>query len=1100
MATLLDDVSCGRVNISTLTGPQFQKLVFEKLLVELFADRNVITVTDAEQGPVDYIVTEIAGSGMLGANRVHYFECKNYSRTLELDNVAKIMVVAVADQPTSVHVVSRTGLQPQIVRYASRIFNLDTPGSPIFRSIVFRHWQTDRLLNFVRTNFTEHEQATQQQGNSSVAWWVSECAAFSETEIASSDSPSGHMTIRRGRPLLLTLDLPGSRLAHVELLGVPDGCWTPIESSENGSATRFSYLIDTMSLAPGTSYTASVKVSRGVTDTRIPLGNIRVGASASLLPELRLDEVDNLTHQIGLSGDYRLLLVDGEAGVGKTHLIERVSERLRARDGFDVMCFTITDGNSPSLMAALLQGCLTPPLNRDSFQQVADAVQRVLLPADSTMRTPDANVSLLARIATRMGPRVIVLRDCQHLTDQVANELWSLLVALDDAGWGGLRLVLEFRQPDAMYNPALKALVANVNLKIRNVLLQKTLAALNFEQFTLAMKGTFSVVTENIVACIFTRTGGLPLFIEAYLRRLLGLGFVTGPANGSATLSISHPAQVLADDLPVGGQVVLEDRIRAWLRDKFASSCDTSQVELGLLAIAEDGAGQALMKEALHLSDDRVRAIQIALDEAALGYGRPDGQIAFRHDLFRVAMVSVAKSAPGFLVKARAVADEIIQRVSEGNEPQIRSIRSKIFNLVGDRVALEVELRLGATAAERASDYGRLISFLSELLNLLSGRSNLEERLNLMSVLAWAAWVSDSLVVARQMYLKIAEEAEKDTTGDFSMSEAAATDAYRRAIGVDLELMEPIEFLQNSVNVLKRRQTLTTFNSVMNRLVLFCARFGYPDNGFKFAQTAYGYIGKGTEENEGAVLCSEVGALYAPSDPRSAQRLFEKGIEMAADDCQRSYNILDLVILKSLHLGQDLDLTQFGSVWKICTEKRFSEILARASLLRGSLFLRNGDIRNAHNWIDRTATMVNLYSLKEFELAVLSDQLLLSMLERNHDMARRRLFVLANEFDRILKPRESMLPLVEQAYDEACRAATKLPATASDIDWPRQAPRYCNSLGELWRNISVISARLGCTEIESRYKSYPLCLGAISERNLHRYVSIDGLDLALGAY
>ncbi|HWK47146.1 MAG TPA: AAA family ATPase [Stellaceae bacterium] len=1089
------------MDISTLNGAEYQKLVFEGLLCKLFADPTVLTVKNYDQGPVDYVVNEPPGSGMLGTNKMHYFECKNYSRTLELDNVAKIMVVAVADQPASVHVVSRTRLQPQITTYASRLFDVGIAGSPIFRSIVFRHWQTDRLLNFIKTDFGEEGQAAENEGSLRVSWWITACSSFSETEIASSDAPSRQITVRRGGLLLLTLELPTDEVGRVELVGFPDSSWAPVVSNDNGgTTTRRSYLIDTAHLTAGEIYLASVKVVRGVTDIRIPLGQFHVGASEAFLPELRPEEVERLARQIGPSGEYRLVLVDGEAGAGKTYLIEKVSEELRAKAGFDVMCFTITEENSENLMGALLRGCLTPPINRNSFREVANAVHRALLPEDAEERTLETNISLLARVATRMGPRVIVLRDCQHLTDQVANQLWTLIVALDDASWGGLRFVLEYRQPEAQLNLALRSLVEKINLKIRKSLLKKSVLPLNEKQFYSVIGEIFVHITEEITQCFMQRTGGLPLFIDAYLRRLLDRGLIGRNSSGKSLFAISHPAQVLADTLPVNGQLILEERIRTWLHQKFGNDMDSLAVELGLLAIAEDSSGQFFIREALQLSHDRLRAIQVGLDEGGLGYGRPDGQVVFRHDLFRVAMISVAKATPTFTARAKEAAERLLQRIVTVNEVQIRYIRTKMFDLIGDRVALEVELRLGIRVAQGVSDFGRLVYFLSQLLDLLKERSNVEERLDLMNSLAWAAWVSDSLLVAREYYLQLAEESERSASGEFSIAEATATDAYRRAIGIDLELMEPIVFLQNAISVLKRRQTYVTFNSIVNRLVLFCARFGYPGTGYRFLELAFNYIGDGARENEGAVLYSEAGALYAPSEPETALWLFEQGTKLAMDECQRSYNLLDTLILETLHQGQELDPESFGLLWRTCSQKRFSEILTRASLLRGSLFLRQGDFRNAHHWISRTATMVRLYHLKEFQLAILNDLLLLAMLQGDYDAARGHLADLADELDLIFDQREAMSSLVERAYEECRNAATKLSADPSGLRRPSLPPEHCDPFCEMLQNVAAISTNLGVNEIAGKYSSRSTLLESGTVRNMHRYMRIGDLELVLGAY
>ncbi len=1103
---LLDDVRGGRVDVSTLSGIAYQQLVFEQLLENLFMDPQVLKVQNHAQGPVDYVVHERSGTGMLAKPRKHYFECKNYSRALELDNVAKIMVVAVADQPDSVHVVSRTRLQPQISNYASKLFDVGGHGNPIFRSIVFRHWQTDNLLNLNATAIHNGDEggSERKEANAKVSWWMTECSGFSETEIASSAQyDRRQITVRKGSLLLMTLDYPNQCVGDIELVGIPDGSWAPASSIENdeSAATRHTYLIDTAHLEVDRTYRASLKISSGAMEERIPVGELHVEGFDALLSELRQEEIGDMCRQIGPSGVHRLVLVDGEAGVGKTHFVERTAEALRAKFGFDVVTFTVTDEHQGSLLAALLRACLTPPIHQKSFQEVAQAVQKVLLADELDASALEANVALLARVAIRMGPRVIVLRDCQLLNAQVANQIWTLIVAFNDAGWGGARLVLEYRQPDATLSETIKSLVTKIKLRIRRVLLTKSLAPLDHGEMSTLAGRLFHHVTPEISTCLMQRTGGLPLFLESYLRRLLDLGFIVRDRDDPPLLSISHPAQVLSDALPASGALILEDRIRTWLQDKFGEGAGTVATELGLVAVTGGAASQSLIRDALRIPPDRLRAIQLALDAGDLGYGRPDGEILFRHDLLRTAVISVATEGPGFVVSAREIADRLFLAVTEDNELQVRYLRARIFTVVADRVALEVELRLGIKAANKASDYGQLVSFLTQLLALLPTSSNAEERLDLMSGLAWAEWVSDSLLVARQRYLSLAREAQQIGTGDFSLAEAIATDAYRRAIGIDLELMEPLAFLNNAISVLKRRQTPVTFNSIVNRLVLFCARFGYPQAGFELAELAFNYIGEGLRQNEGAVICSEVGAIYAHAEPDIARTLFRQGIDLASDECQRSYNVLDLLVLDSLHLGGELDLDSFSQLWTTSSKNRFSEVLTRASLLRGSLYLRAGDLVNARQWIERTSTLVNLYHLNEFELPVLNDSLLLAFLEGNLDQARTRLTAFIDEFDKLLETVDTMMQLVPKALQECHNAAEKLTTEKSPLFKPDRPPEYCGVFFELLGNITMIAPRLGMSELalSCQLRHELLWQGGL-RANSNRLTKYEDFELVLGAY
>jgi hypothetical protein len=1104
MSKLLDDVRHGRLDVSSLGGIAYQQLVFEQLLDNLFMDTQVLKVENHAQGPVDYVVHEPSCTGMLAKTRKHYFECKNYSRALELDNVAKIMVVAVADQPDSVHVVSRTRLQPQISNYASRLFDVGGHGNPIFRSIVFRHWQTDNLLNLSATTINKGDEGGSERRdvNAKVSWWMTECSGFSETEIASSAQSNRKIFVRKGCLLLMTLEYPSQRAGEIELIGIPRGSWTAAGSIEHdeSAATRHTYLIDTACLDADQIYRASLKISSGVMEERIPVGELRVEGFAALLPELRQEEIADMCRQIGPSGLDRLVLVDGEAGVGKTHFVERAAEALRAKFGFDVVSFTVTDEHQGSLLTALLRACLTPPIHQKSFQEVAQAVQKVLLSDELDAHALETNVGLLARVAIRMGPRVIVLRDCQLLNAQVANQIWALIVAFNDAGWGGVRLVLEYRQPDATLNETIKSLVTRIKLRIRRVLLMKSLVPLAQRELSVVATKIFRHITPEITACLMQRTGGLPLFLETYLRRLLDLGFVVWDCGNPPLLSIIQPSQVLSDAIPVSGALILEDRVRTWLRDNFGEEAGIVATELGLVAVTDSAASQSLIRNALRIDSERLRAIQLALNAGNLGYGRPDGEILIRHDLLRTAVIAVAAESPGFVVSAREIADRLVQTVTKENELQVRYLRARIFAVVADRVALEVELRLGIKAAKEASDYGHLVSFLTQLLALLPTSANAEERLDLMSGLAWAEWVSDSLLVARQRYLLLAHEAQQMATGDFSFAEAIATDAYRRAIGIDLELMEPLAFLNNAIAVLKRRQTPVTFNSIVNRLVLFCARFGYPQAGFEFSELAFNYIGEGLRENEGAVICSEMGALYAHAEPDIARSLFRQGVGLASDECQRSYNVLDILVLESLHMGGELDLDAFSQLWTASSKNRFSEVLTRASLLRGSLYLRAGDLVNARQWIERTSTLVNLYHLNEFELPVLNDSLLLAFLEGNLDQARTHLTAFIDEFDKLLETVEGMTQLVPKALNECRDAAEKLAVEKSPLFKPGRPPEYCGVFFEILGNIATIAPTLGMSELALSYRRPELLLPCGSRANGNRYAKCGDFELVLGSY
>jgi hypothetical protein len=1088
------------IDLSHLSGIEYQKHVFECLVHRVFGDPRVLDIRNYGKGEVDYVVRELPGSGMLATNRFHYFECKNYSRSLELDRVAKVMVVAVSDQPLSVHVVSRTPLQPQIRKYASRLFSFDGSANPIFRGVEFRHWQTGTIL---ANDEGESERSVESvagtgfiaPGVSEVHWWLSECAAFSEVEIASSESARQSLHVRHGTLLTLMLESADASSADISLDGLPSDSWRYVALPDGSGQGH--YLIDTAQLATGEDYRISLRMMHQETDRRIPLVHLHASGAASFLPELRTEDIADLIARMGPSGDTRLTLVGGEAGVGKTHLIEKVAEGLRAKAGFDILRVTVPEDPDDELMASVIRNCLVPAIEKNAFSDLVGKIESALLRQESG-GSLKMDFRLLARVASRMGPRVIVLRDCHQVTPKLADEIWMLISVLDDSSWGGIRLVLEYRQPDAHANSALQGLLRKIRLNIRKVLLERQITPLGRDTFYRFSKHLFAHITDELSSCLFNRTGGFPLFLDSYLHRLQNLGLIR-LREKAPPFEISEPARILADNLPEGRQVILEERVRTGLAATFPEHWKQWAIVLGLIATADNAYGQSLILDALGMSERESHVFQAMLRETGIGSALPDGQIVFRHDLLREAVAAVATAAEGFTSRARQVADDLLAHKLPSDEVKVRAIRVKIFALVSDDVSCELELRNALKAAQEVHDYGRIVSFLNHLLPLLKDRPNVHERLVLMKELAWANWVSDSLLVARERYLHLAAEAERNTEGDFSFSEAIATDAYRRAIGLDLELMEPYVFLENAISVLGRRQDHVTFNSILNRLVLFCARFGLPEHGYRFARLAFDYIGEGKRENEGSVLCSELGMLYTSSSPETALDLFGRAHAMAHGKPEQIGTTLAIHVNECLYHGKALDIAHFDALWAECSEHRLTEPLARASLLRGTLLLREGNLKSAAHWIERTATMVQLYHMKQFELAILNDQVLHALLSDDAATAANVFGKLVFEFERVEAQTVRAMTLVEKAFQAAEKAASTLLAEPSAIERPGAPPAHCNPAAEMRWNIAVFASLLCLDDVAQTY-SAALQARPCPEVSEHRHVEVRGIRLILGAY
>lgn len=673
-----------------------------------------------------------------------------------------------------------------------------------------------------------------------------------------------------------------------------------------------------------------------------------------------------------------------------------------------------------------------------------------------------------------------------------------MIQALDDAGWGGFRLVLEYRQPEANENLACRLLVQQIRRKVRKALVERHLKPLREQDMAKLTSRIFASITPDLDRCLFHRTGGLPLFIDSYLNRLVALRLIERKESNEKLFVITEPAKVLADAIPANGAIILEDRIRMWLNTHFGGGADNVATTLGLLAIADDATRQALIRGALGLTEAWLQMMRRAIDAGDLGYAREEGEIVFRHDLLRTAMVAVATALPGFADAALHAAEKV---PSIGI--QAFALRADLFSIAGDQLASELELRRGAEAAHNASDYGWQVVFLSRLVALLSERHGATfDCLLPMSGLAWAEWTSGSILAARERYRELADLSQQIAEQHFSIAEATATDAHRRIAGLNLDLMEPLSFLQTAKTVLARRPDSISLNSILNRLVLYCARFGHPELGYEFAQLAFQLIGDGHVENQGAVLCSDFGMLYVLADPAAALALFRQGAELAGDERQRTHNQLDILVTKCLSQGADLDPSAFEQVWTTATQNRFSGISVRASLFRGALSLRSGDTDDARHWLNNAQAGVSLYHMKFIDLYLRSDLLALALLENDDDRARRCLIALTEEFDALASLREAAASLLPELLPECRKVAGGLIQNDSPVIRPCTPPRHCNRLGEIWRNISCASRLLHMNELAERFKHAPAwILDRQSDAGAtHSHVRIQGYEFALGSH
>jgi tetratricopeptide (TPR) repeat protein len=235
-------------------------------------------------------------------------------------------------------------------------------------------------------------------------------------------------------------------------------------------------------------------------------------------------ELGELTLALDLLDDGRgsLFLVSGEPGIGKTRLVDELSNVAQAR-GLTVAWGAAWDGGgAPALwpwiqVLRALRPSLPPPnerLRRDLGPLWDGEVTESGLIEDAEVqqfRRFDALRALLAEAAAR-GPVLVVLEDL-HAADRAS------LLAMEFIGRAlrtmRLLVVGTHREAEARLNPGLGELVARIARQGSTLVL----SSLQREEIA-RMLSALEPVSDHLVDEILFASGGNPLFITEALRHL----------------------------------------------------------------------------------------------------------------------------------------------------------------------------------------------------------------------------------------------------------------------------------------------------------------------------------------------------------------------------------------------------------------------------------------------------------------------------------------------------------------------------------------------------------------------------------------------------
>jgi len=236
------------------------------------------------------------------------------------------------------------------------------------------------------------------------------------------------------------------------------------------------------------------------------------------------------------SGQGHLVLVSGEAGIGKSRLVEELSQYVRQQGGeaFCERCYeyerTLPHGPLADLLRAVLSAmgarileCLSPwqvaelaRLAPELGEQLPSPLSRFLPPDQEQARLFDALTSLLLELA-RQNPLLLVLEDIHWAHDSTLAWLHYLARRLPEAP---VLLLATYRREEVSPGHPLHGLA--LELVQRGLATRLELTRLSCEALARWMAGA----SDSLVRRIHRQTEGNPFFTLETLRALFEEGQV----------------------------------------------------------------------------------------------------------------------------------------------------------------------------------------------------------------------------------------------------------------------------------------------------------------------------------------------------------------------------------------------------------------------------------------------------------------------------------------------------------------------------------------------------------------------------------------------
>lgn len=451
-----------------------------------------------------------------------------------------------------------------------------------------------------------------------------------------------------------------------------------------------------------------------------------------------------------------LVLLEGEAGIGKTRLVRACLEwkSLADRTVLAVDCQPLAD---PVPLGPVVEGLhrlreqiggvQLSPLGgalRPLFPEWAVELPPSLEPMEDAQQTRGRVYRALTELVDRLRVEVLVFEDA-HWADTASLE-W--LLTMNASGNRRRSVIVTYRPQEVPSGSLLWQVLSRVPAEMTQVRIElDPLTVTGIQQLTRAMFGIQSVSSE-FAEFLHERTGGLPLAVEECLRLLRERGDISQEGDGWARREL------------------IELRVPPTVRDSVLERVGRQSPEvrrvLEAAAVLAEPADDRLLAKVAGLDAQTTRsAVAAGLRAGLLGGGGP-GRVTFRHQLAAKAVETTIPVTE--LQRMHQQAGEALQRAGGASPAHL----SRHFKAAGDTATWSRYAEASADLAAETGDDHTAVSVLHDLLTTVD--HNTEQRVRLARKLGQLAAAGAAVLGSR---IPLLVEAFHDvlTDGDIPVGE-----------------------------------------------------------------------------------------------------------------------------------------------------------------------------------------------------------------------------------------------------------------------------------------------------------------------------------------